>query len=292
MSTVPQSPPRNSARPVRPVRAARGIALCLALGLLSTIAAAWVCALAVDVPGDVYGRKGPRTSSRWTRAYLPIDQGPATESQSGADDPRQGPSVFVSAWHNFGSIYVHAETDSGSFGPPIGGVPLDECIPSELQKHAVPWLTGRAPWPVVDADLHVGARGWPFLAFWCRFDTIGQTAGGEPPWVGTPVGGIALQWPAVSHDWYLPPPPLTALPFWPLWRGLALDVAFFAVLWWSVLFGRRALLRSLRRRRGQCAACGYDLRGTPAGTPCPECGQVAAQHGPSCSPGRGQRDAQ
>ncbi len=41
---------------------------------------------------------------------------------------------------------------------------------------------------------------------------------------------------------------------------------------------RRSSIRERRRRRGQCPACGYDLRGT-AHAVCPECGEPAAVAG-------------
>jgi hypothetical protein len=44
-------------------------------------------------------------------------------------------------------------------------------------------------------------------------------------------------------------------------------------LWWSLL---RAIVRRrqrrIRKRRGLCEQCGYDLRGSPAANACPECG--------------------
>ncbi|HZW11248.1 MAG TPA: hypothetical protein VFF69_15200 [Phycisphaerales bacterium] len=65
-----------------------------------------------------------------------------------------------------------------------------------------------------------------------------------------------------------------------LWGGIAHDafaIAVFVVLLysftgWPAWFGARPWSNAARRRRrGQCPACGYDLRGVDAGV-CPECG--------------------
>jgi hypothetical protein len=63
------------------------------------------------------------------------------------------------------------------------------------------------------------------------------------------------------------------VPLLPLWPGFALNSLFYATLTfllWSTLTVTR---RTLRKRRGQCPACGYSRRGLPdAGAKCPECG--------------------
>lgn len=42
-------------------------------------------------------------------------------------------------------------------------------------------------------------------------------------------------------------------------------IVLFAGVLWTV--------RAVRRRRGRCAGCGYDLAGLPPHAPCPECGE-------------------
>jgi hypothetical protein len=75
-----------------------------------------------------------------------------------------------------------------------------------------------------------------------------------------------------------------AAPTWPL----LLLAGIPAALWLRGLAKARA-----RRRRlaaGQCPACGYDLRGSPPGGPCPECGAAAADGaaGAGAAPGPGE----
>jgi len=54
----------------------------------------------------------------------------------------------------------------------------------------------------------------------------------------------------------------------PLW-SIALLTAIAPLVWtW------RIVRRRLRRRRGRCVECGYDLRAHPAGRRCPECGRL------------------
>jgi hypothetical protein len=62
------------------------------------------------------------------------------------------------------------------------------------------------------------------------------------------------------------------LPLVPLWPGFLVDTAFWggaAFLVWSVPGFVR---RGVRRRRGRCVRCGYELKGLAV---CPECGGAA-----------------
>lgn len=51
-------------------------------------------------------------------------------------------------------------------------------------------------------------------------------------------------------------------------------LAVLALLPWAIVWASGAARRRLRTRRGLCADCGYDLRGTPER--CPECGMERA----------------
>lgn len=54
--------------------------------------------------------------------------------------------------------------------------------------------------------------------------------------------------------------------------SLFVTAAFAAVSYWDSVLQLRALFRSLVRH--ECYRCGYDLRGLPRPTVCPECGSV------------------
>lgn len=56
----------------------------------------------------------------------------------------------------------------------------------------------------------------------------------------------------------------------PVWPGFAVNTAVYASLAWAPLGAWRLGRARLRRRRGACVACGYDVRGLQA---CPECGR-------------------
>lgn len=129
------------------------------------------------------------------------------------------------------------------------------------------------------------ATGWPFRAFrgeqWIRWSpapipalpqvTLGPNA--IPVLVPEPMERTVSLWlvaDTVSGSW--------AIPYAPIWRGLSSDLLIFAAFWFLVL-SLASLRRALRRRRGLCNRCAYDLKGLPPGSPCPECGQA-----PTCSP--------
>lgn len=60
------------------------------------------------------------------------------------------------------------------------------------------------------------------------------------------------------------------LPLRPIWLGFLGDTALYAAASWMLLSGLGRLRGVVRRRRGRCPRCGYDIRNTPP--PCPECG--------------------
>ncbi len=61
------------------------------------------------------------------------------------------------------------------------------------------------------------------------------------------------------------------IPLRPIWPGFAINTAFYAAILWLLTLGPFTLRRVIRRKRGCCIKCGYDLRGDFSGG-CPECG--------------------
>jgi hypothetical protein len=103
------------------------------------------------------------------------------------------------------------------------------------------------------------ARGWPLLACYASSDTS-ET---NEPHV---IGGIDIDvnaWGAPVHR---------ILPLTPIPAGFALNSLLYAALLLPVAVLPPRLRRHLRRRRGHCPRCNYDLRAAPD-DPCPECGQ-------------------
>jgi hypothetical protein len=116
------------------------------------------------------------------------------------------------------------------------------------------------------------ARGWPWLALWCSMKGSGWLT-----WGGLPISAQgAIELGPTQADFAQ----FRALPLRPLWRGFLLDSLVFGAAWFLIMPITRILARNiravLRRSRGRCGACGYDLTGLAEGTVCPECG---AQNG-------------
>ena len=61
------------------------------------------------------------------------------------------------------------------------------------------------------------------------------------------------------------------LPMAPIWSGFAVNTIFYGAILWLLIPGSFALRRHIRRKRGHCLKCGYDLRGAEHEV-CPECG--------------------
>ncbi len=111
------------------------------------------------------------------------------------------------------------------------------------------------------------ARGWPMLAMrykrWSQGKPWRFPNPRPPPVVGM-VGGFDLRcvWPSG---------PNVILPLQPIWVGFVGNTLCYASAWWGLCSTPAPIRRWVRRRRGQCPTCGYDLRGNVA-EGCPECG--------------------
>lgn len=66
------------------------------------------------------------------------------------------------------------------------------------------------------------------------------------------------------------------LPILPIWHGLVVNTVSYAAALWILLSIPLLLRRQIRRLRGRCPKCGYDLRGAPAPGPAPAPGSAPA----------------
>ncbi len=56
-----------------------------------------------------------------------------------------------------------------------------------------------------------------------------------------------------------------------VWNGSLVNTAFYAMIWFALPWSFSQTRRAVRKRRGRCMRCGYDLRGDSSAG-CPECG--------------------
>ncbi len=105
------------------------------------------------------------------------------------------------------------------------------------------------------------ARGWPLLSL--KYEK--HWHGGVPypaDW------GIEL-WRHRSAAWSSFA--VVALPLRPIWPGFSINTLFYATILWLLMLGPFTARRIIRRKRGHCIKCAYDLRGAEHEV-CPECG--------------------
>lgn len=117
------------------------------------------------------------------------------------------------------------------------------------------------------------SSGAPFRSMhWCLYDMMPEGRGTLDHWPDRPHGhlesGLAPpRAPLGRGGWVFQ----RRLPLALLWPGFLINTLFYAVLLWLPFAAPGVVRRQIRKRRGHCIQCGYDLRGTPR-SGCPECG--------------------
>jgi hypothetical protein len=219
------------------------------LGLLTTLAAAWSFAARADWssgwPETVFRREFDR---RWAGGlrYIILH----STHQRGLCRWRVG--TFT---QGLGQLVSISESDKGDPEARAPHWARDALFPWEFEGLVLP-QAGRLV-------TIVAAAGWPALAFWC--EDLSRGASSSP----RGAGGIVLPQ-TFGNQAYL----VTGtriLPYRVIWSGAFLDTVAFGVPWFVVLCVPGPVRRAVRRRRGHCVRCGYDLKcDFTAG--CPECG--------------------
>jgi hypothetical protein len=153
----------------------------------------------------------------------------------------------------------HLRTWHACWGPGLRYDLVSECE----------WMGSKLGWSSTTAPNRTMLRmttGFPLPCMrWTPF-AAGDLpeSGSHNPWhIGLDLPGKQVINPGVKR----------ALPLRPLLWPAAINTAAYTLLAFILLSTFAALRARLRRRRGQCAACGYAVGNLPK---CPECGRVTA----------------
>lgn len=218
------------------------------LGAATTVAVAWGVALrGIDLNRSRLDRSSPMAMPAESQllAFWPKQRGPGWSS---AQTFRLSNEVFVANG-------THLDDVSPWTGyPRVSSVPRGWSMP-----HAN------------ESSVRVLSFGWPWPSLWS--------------------GGVDAR-SSFWNVWYLGTPELTsprpyirertfggrnsnrpwAIPIGIHWRVFAANAAVYACTLWLPLAAWTGTRRALRRRRGLCGRCAYDLRGLPHSAVCHECG--------------------
>jgi hypothetical protein len=218
-----------------------------ALGVVSTVMIAWL--------------------SVWLRSSSGFDLQIIEVRQVGGRPPSAGPVLAEVATH-WGSTRVSAWSKM-----PPGAYPLYDTRKPGRAPSWVPellWCDEAA----LDRDEFCSGRrvahtewfaaGWPLRALRGAYGNM--LTSDDRAWITGAERGSWLLW---KDGWPL------RLPYEPIWPGLLANATFYGGLLALVLLAPGQIRRALRRRRGACMRCGYDLRGG-AHAGCPECGPLIA----------------
>lgn len=115
----------------------------------------------------------------------------------------------------------------------------------------------------------IEGRGWPRPSLYCWITSDGLGGG----WTTDPAPDHSWRWPSSLFAANPGGRERPCYPLTPIWPNTIWNTVFYATI---LLAGHQVSAlgrRTLRRRRGFCPHCKYDLRGSGPAVGCPECGR-------------------
>ncbi len=107
-----------------------------------------------------------------------------------------------------------------------------------------------------------GLYGWPSRSLWCIYHLDHH---GDGWTTNSSLGGLVLKRQGGRFFDF------RAGPLRPVFPGFLINTLFYTVILWLLWSAPFATRRLIRKRRGRCPRCGYDLRHAVHDA-CPECG--------------------
>ncbi|MEE8156112.1 MAG: hypothetical protein V3T53_14260 [Phycisphaerales bacterium] len=220
----------------------------LLLGAIVNVAVAWGCAAWIDIDHR-------RNETSW------------------GIDFRDGKDWSLSTTRSHGAMWIQSNW-SFDLDPMFNRPGLRPSSATSLIKMRLVFVhpTDQQQLELSDLTRTLTAYGWPKLALWSGYQRRQEvgTVRTSASWTITTGLRITGEQFALNPGSAVP----RTLPYRIIWPGFAINTIFYAVLlWmlWLLTLGPFTARRIIRRKRGHCIKCGYDLRGTEHEA-CPECG--------------------
>ncbi len=249
--------------------------LCLALGLLTTITVAWTLAL-------------------WPLPAHSIGTGTAIANPSSEVIESPLHRLCMEEEGRLGLCWIQFSV--GTKTPDVYGIKWVSL--QGMSPDLGTWHFTRADMPLIRTaleDFPGASRGHPFTPRWPRWVppitsdpdhrlvTWGARAAGWPMLCLRSISHASSSDAALRWSWLIPirpagaytnirDPAMGSIPLLPEPVGFTVNTAAFGSIWFLIFMIPTMARRSIRRRRGLCPRCAYDLKGLAPGSPCPECG--------------------